>query len=100
MRWDLTISDAVHLGPLRLADKPALLEHLAAKEIYDDTLRIPHPYTEADADDWLPTAVPNDNPRAPATWAIRDRAEQLIGCIGLSNRSLARPHAAQLGYWL
>ncbi len=49
-RMALMINDQIRLTEFRLSDKPALIEHLNDREIYERTLRIPFPYTEADAD--------------------------------------------------
>ena len=46
----LKFRDGFHPSSVRLKDKCALLEHFKAKEIYDSTLNIPDPYSEADAD--------------------------------------------------
>lgn len=50
---NLVISDQVHLCEFRSSDKPALIQHLNDRDIYDRTLRIPFPYTETAADEWL-----------------------------------------------
>ena len=49
----LKLREGFYLAGVRPDDKFALLEHLKAKEIYDATLNIPYPYSEADADRWI-----------------------------------------------
>ena len=49
----IVVSDRVHLSEVRASDKDALICHLNDRDIYDRTLRIPFPYTAADADQWL-----------------------------------------------
>lgn len=49
----LKINDSYFISDIALTDKAAYLEHLKEKQIYDQTLAIPHPYTEADADWWV-----------------------------------------------
>src|ERR1019366_5231205 len=49
----ILVNSQVHLSEFRPSDKPALVEHLNDRDIYDRTLRIPYPYTENDADEWL-----------------------------------------------
>lgn len=49
----ILVNEQVRLTEFRSSDKPALIEHLREKEIHDRTLRIPYPYTEADAEEWL-----------------------------------------------
>lgn len=48
----IAINDQVHLSEFRSSDKPALIQHLNNRAIYDLTLRIPFPYTDASADEW------------------------------------------------
>lgn len=45
----LPINDSYFISDIAPSDKPAFLEHLQEKQIYDQTLAIPFPYTEADA---------------------------------------------------
>ena len=49
----IVVNSQVYLSEFRSSDKPSLVEHLNDRDIYDRTLRIPFPYTENDADDWL-----------------------------------------------
>ena len=60
----IVVNDQVHLSEFRSSDKPALIEHLNDRDIYDRTLRIPFPYTDADADEWL-----SHSPRPPSSTA-------------------------------
>ena len=97
----LRVNDQVHLSEIRPADKAAFVEHLAAKEIYDCTLRLPYPYTEADADTWLEIVAKNtDRHGQPVQWAIRNPTDELIGCCGLDGLETDRAHRAEIGYWL
>ena len=43
----ITVTEQIHLSELLPSDQAACIEHMKAKEIYDLTLRIPYPYTEA-----------------------------------------------------
>jgi [ribosomal protein S5]-alanine N-acetyltransferase len=101
---ELRVNDQVRLSEIREADKPALVRHLAHKEIYNWTLRIPYPYTEADADAWLPlVAADTAKYGRPVTWAIRDEQDRLIGVVGLDGIETEpsfRSHRAEIGYWL
>ena len=45
----LDVNEGIHLSEIRASDQAALVRHLNEREIYDRTLRIPFPYTEADA---------------------------------------------------
>lgn len=97
----LVVNDRIHLSEFRPSDKPALLEHLQEKEIYDRTLRIPYPYTEADADEWLAlTARITQQQGQPIHWAIRDTDALLIGGCGFDDLQIGKSHRAEIGYWL
>lgn len=97
--FSLVIDEGLSLSALGAGDKPVLVEYLNDREIYDRTLRIPFPYTEADADFFL-------NLDAEATrkhghlvhFAIRDRSGKAIGGAGFEG--LVYGHRAEIGYWL
>jgi ribosomal-protein-alanine N-acetyltransferase len=98
---NLLVNDRVHLSAFRPTDTGALVEHLAEKEIYDRTLRIPFPYTEADAEQWLALVEKTSQTHGePVDWAIRNETDALIGGIGFDGVDLHRPHRAEIGYWL
>jgi RimJ/RimL family protein N-acetyltransferase len=97
----LIVNDQIHLTEIRLSDKAAYLEHLKAKEIYDNTLRIPFPYTEGDADEWLALMEKaNQEQPQPFQWAIRNTEDYLIGGIGFEDFAIGKDHRTEIGYWL
>ncbi|HUY93511.1 MAG TPA: GNAT family N-acetyltransferase [Pirellulales bacterium] len=97
----LAVNDQIQLSEIRSADTPSLVEHLAAKEIYDRTLRIPDPYTETHAETWLAIVAKNaDRHGQPIDLAIRDRSGKLIGCLSFDGLDVERTHRAEIGYWL
>jgi len=49
----ISVTDRIHLSEFQPSDQAACVEHFKAKEIYDRTLRIPYPYTEADFLTWM-----------------------------------------------
>ena len=53
----IIVNERIHLSEFRPSDKCALTELLNDRDIDDRTLRIPFPYTDADADEWLALAV-------------------------------------------
>ena len=68
----LSINDQIHLTEFRPTDKAACVQHLSDREIYDRTLRIPYPYTEADFDNWLEiTTKATEQHGEPIHFAIR-----------------------------
>jgi [ribosomal protein S5]-alanine N-acetyltransferase len=98
---DIEVANAICLTDFRPSDKAALVEYLSDWEVYRRTLRIPHPYTDEDADRWLASldhaAVGNGH---HVNWAIRNASGQLIGGVGLEGVAGTCSHRAEIGYWL
>ena len=94
----LTLTTArLILRPYALSDVAPLVRLAGAREVAATTLRIPHPYTEQDAKDFIAKcqASTEDETR----FAIIQRTDgQLCGGVGL--RLDAAHHHAELGYWL
>jgi ribosomal-protein-alanine N-acetyltransferase len=97
----IIVNDEIYLSEIRASDKAALVEHLAEKEIYNRTLRIPYPYTESDAEQWIErVAEKTRSDGQPTSWAIRHNNDNLIGGIGYERLSIGKSHRAEIGYWL
>lgn len=83
------------LRPYSHDDIAELVTLIGAREVAATTLRIPHPYTEKDAHEFI--AMLHDDSECRFAVTLRDDG-QLIGGIGLR---LAPQHRhAELGYWL
>lgn len=75
------------------ADRSAIAAICGRIEVSRGLARVPHPYTEADADFFLEEIVPRDH-----VWAVVPHgADTLAGMIGLSPEPGAA--TAELGYW-
>jgi ribosomal-protein-alanine N-acetyltransferase len=98
MRIDL--HEGFYLDAVREGDQPAYVEHLRDKRTVDCLLKIPYPYTAADAEWWVRHCLELLRTEPNQThFAIRRPDGFLIGGIGLvPNASI--PHRAELGYWL
>jgi RimJ/RimL family protein N-acetyltransferase len=97
----ITVDAHISLSAFRRGDEPALVELLNDKDIYDRTLRIPYPYTEASAGEWLEIAARMTRELGQAThWAIRDEHDRLMGGVGFSEFRPGQSHRAEIGYWL
>jgi ribosomal-protein-alanine N-acetyltransferase len=95
----LNVIDDIHLTSLRPDDKAAFVEYLNDRDIYTNTLRIPFPYREADADQFLRIAAEAATKHGHLLhFAIRDESEQAIGGCGFDG--LCYGHRAEIGYWL
>jgi RimJ/RimL family protein N-acetyltransferase len=97
----LVVKDQVHLSEFRSSDKDALVAHLNDRDIYDRTLRIPFPYGEKDADEWLALVAKVTRQQGrPVHWAIRTHDDALIGGCGFDGLQVGKSHRAEVGYWL
>lgn len=93
------VRDDLRLSAIHERDKTAFVAALNDKEIYDHTLRIPYPYTEADAEAFIDRANAATAHRGhPVHFAIRNVQDQLIGVCGFDDLSYG--HRAEIGYWL
>jgi ribosomal-protein-alanine N-acetyltransferase len=98
-RFRIEVGDGICLTAVRESDKPAFVAWLSDEDIYTNTLRIPNPYSDADAEHFIGiTAEATAQHGHPIHFAVRDEAEQLIGGCGFDG--LAYGHRAEIGYWL
>jgi ribosomal-protein-alanine N-acetyltransferase len=97
----IVINQQVELSEFRSSDTDALIEHLNDRDIYDRTLRIPFPYSQADAEEWLAlVAKITQEQGRPVNWAIRGPDQSLIGGCGFDGFEVGKSHRAEIGYWL
>lgn len=98
----LKINDSFYISDIAQGDQPAYIEHLKEKQIYDQTLAIPYPYTQADADWWVNhnlEATQKQSGRS-VNWALRRSEDSfLVGGIGFLGLEIG-DHVSELGYWL
>ena len=94
----IIVNDQVQLSEFRSSDKPALIQHLNDPDIYNRTLRIPFPYTDAAADDWLALVAKNTQQQGrPVHFAIRNAADALIGGCGFDGFQVGKSQRAEVG---
>lgn len=97
----IDVNRQIQLSGFLASDQAACVTHLQEREIYDRTLRIPHPYTAADFQAWLKIVeTATQQQGRPIHWAIRNGEGALIGGIGLDGVQLGKSHRAEIGYWL
>src|SRR5262245_2093647 len=97
----LVVNNGISLTEFKEADKPVVVQYLNDKDIYDRTLRIPYPYTDADADRWF--ALLDEMKREqgqPTHWVIRNESDELLGAVGFQDLRIGASHRAEIGYWL
>ena len=101
MELRIKVRDGIYLSAIQPADKPALLEHLHSKEIHRNTLTIPHPYLETDADSWIQKRREHvEKVGKEVVFAVRDVAGKLIGVVGADTAEPGLTEKAEIGYWL
>ena len=97
----IVVNDHIHLSELRSSDQDALIKHLNDQDIYDRTLRIPLPYTDAVADEWLDhVADVTKQQGRPIHLAIRNADDDLIDGCGIEGVQVGKSHRGEIGYWL
>jgi len=98
---ELKVREGFCLSPIQRMDKPALLEYLNTREIYDTTLNIPFPYLESHADVWLQRrAEQSQRLSKEVCFAIRNSTGKLIGAVSADSFEPGVAHKAEIGYWL
>jgi len=98
---ELRVRDGFCLSPIRSPDKPALLEYLNTRDIYETTLNIPFPYLEGHADLWLKRrAEQSQRISKEVCFAILNSTGKLIGAVSADSFEPGATHQAEIGYWL
>src|SRR6476469_6480844 len=96
----LTLDGSFYISDINPEDKPAYLEHFKEKQIYDQTLNIPYPFTEKHAEWWINHIAEETQKQGRSlNWAIRRADGYLIGGIGLGGFEVGKSHKAEIGYW-
>jgi RimJ/RimL family protein N-acetyltransferase len=94
----LRVNDTIYLGPLQSADRSATVAGLNDRAVFEQTLRIPFPYTDTDADAFLTRTIEGQKSGREFHFAIRNDSQQLIGGCGFHD--IHESHRAEVGYWL
>ena len=99
---EIPIKNQWSLTEIVPSDKPALIKYISDKEIADNTMTIPYPYTEKDADWWLNHIEENNKQWGQQTqWAIRSPEGEFSGSIGIMlSKSPIFKHRVEIGYWM
>ena len=93
------LTERLALRPLRRADIPAIVRFAGDRDVAAMTARIPHPYTEADAEAWLGAVAAGHARGDELTFAMTGRDDGgFMGAIGLRVDRVAG--GGVLGYWL
>lgn len=101
MEEKIFVREKIALTPFEPGDTLNLTRYLNDPVIYNNTLRIPFPYTEADAVSWIQHAqeIRAEHGRN-FNWTIRHAEHGVIGGIGSFLRTGVDGHLDEIGYWL
>ena len=108
MTQTIKINDRIELTEVRETDKATLVQHLNDLTIFENTLMIPYPYTEENAEWFINYAREMEAKHGfVVKFAIRTVHKDSygegvqIGGIGLMlNEKDTQKHKAEIGYWL
>ena len=97
----ITVNDNLSLVPISKDHAEALANYLNDQDIFNNTLKIPFPYTIQNANEWIDTVLDLQNIQGITTnWAIYNNGNGLIGGIGLHQQHGPESHKDEIGYWL
>lgn len=97
----ITINDQLFLQPLRMDDKEPLARYINDQDIHNNTLTIPFPYTEKDAETFIKLVLERSALYGLTNnWSIQHREHGFIGDIGLQVNYGVESHKDAIGYWL
>lgn len=95
------LQNGFSISDITSADKPTYIEHFQEKQIYNQTLNIPYPYTTADAEWWVNHVTEETKKQGRSVkWAIRRQDGFLVGGVGFDLFELGKSYKAEIGYWL
>lgn len=84
---------------VRPTDADAIAQYANDREIFRNTLKLPHPYTIRDARNWISRKMREEKSRRPENVVFGiDIDGQIVGAIGL--HKITAGHEAEIGYWL
>jgi RimJ/RimL family protein N-acetyltransferase len=97
----ITVNNNLSLVPIESTHKEVLAHFLNDIDIYNNTLKIPFPYTVQNAEDWIRSVVELENIQGLTNnWAIINKNEGLVGGLGLHQMYGPESHKDEIGYWL
>lgn len=97
----ITIDETLRLTGFSGRDRVNMARYLNDPVVYRNTLRVPYPYTDKDADEWLELSSKLDADNGMRlNWAIRTKSGELIGGIGRLLTFGKESHQDEIGYWL
>jgi ribosomal-protein-alanine N-acetyltransferase len=97
----ILVNNEIYLDQPNKKDRQNLILYLTDREIYNNTLRLPYPYTLKDAEWWIKFVEESKKKSGLLlNFAIRNRNKKLIGGISYHMKYGLTSHKDELGYWL
>lgn len=97
----IKVGDNIFLSQIRSKDIEQLVKYLNDKEIFNNTLLIPFPYTKEDGEYFVNLCEKKSMKHGKLTdWAIRDKNKKLIGGCGFQRKYKHSLKKDEIGYWL
>jgi [ribosomal protein S5]-alanine N-acetyltransferase len=97
----IKVDNNIFLSQIRLKDIEQLVKYLNDKEIFNNTLLIPFPYTQEDGEYFVNLCEKRKKKYGKLTdWAIRDKNKKLIGGCGFQMKYGRNSKKDEIGYWL
>ncbi len=79
----IVVNPHIYLTQIKKEDKPSLLKYINDKDVYNNTLKIPSPYTEKNANEWISFVEYSKKETGVLKhWAIKNKNGELIGGVG------------------
>jgi len=97
----IRVDDNIFLSQMLSKDIGQLVKYLNDKEIFNNTLQIPFPYTKEDGEHFVSLCENKKKKYGKLTdWAIRDKNKKLIGGCGFQMKYNRNSKKDEIGYWL
>jgi RimJ/RimL family protein N-acetyltransferase len=95
------VDNTIFLSPIQLKDVDRLVKYLNDKEIYNNTLTVPFPYTKEDGKYFIKLCEEKKKKYGKnLNLAIRDKNKKLIGGCSFHRKYSQRSKKDEIGYWL
>ncbi len=101
MNSNIIIDKEIYLTRSSRDDKYSLIEFLNDDELFNQTLRVPKPYTDQDSEDWFNyifTFEKENNIRK--NWVIKNSDHKLMGHVGFHFTHGVNNKTVEIYYWL
>ena len=97
----IEIDKQITLKPVSESDKPNLIKYISDASVFANTLVIPYPYTEKDADEYVDFNRKFESEhKVQCNWGIHIPEAGFIGGIGLLFDDGVGSHKSKFGYWI